>query len=71
MRHAFGAGSSSTCADFVAMPPDDTALSSPPRPVDFSADVAASVRRYYVVLRPRTHARLYVSSSFLPDAPAM
>ena len=32
-------------ADAIAPPDDDTAFSSPPLPVDFSADVAASVRR--------------------------
>jgi hypothetical protein len=48
----FGATSSCTAdlPGIAAAPPaapidDDTALSSPPRPVDFSAEVAASVRR--------------------------
>ncbi len=47
-------GATSSCTAGLACIPaapltdsrdDDTALSSPPRPVDFSADVAASVRR--------------------------
>ena len=35
----------SPAAPIEGMPPDVTELSSPPLPVDFSAEVAASVRR--------------------------
>jgi hypothetical protein len=53
IRHIFGSASatvalveaSEPAAAPWCAPDDDTAFSSPPRPVDFSADVAASVRR--------------------------
>ena len=43
---AFGAGALRLLAPVARVPLDvGTAFSSPPSPVDFSADVAASVRR--------------------------